>query len=142
MIKKCYRFYIFLLIAVFLMAPQTAIKAGEELINCDIQNGSCTKKAENLSVTLDIKPKPVKAMTDLIFTVTLTEEYKGEVPYIDLGMPGMNMGQNQIQLNRLSGRKFEGKGVIVRCPSGKRIWKADVVIPEKGKVTFIFDVIY
>ena len=37
---------------------------------------------------------------------------------------------------------YRGEGVIVRCPSGRRTWKAKVTIPDVGSVEFVFDVIY
>jgi hypothetical protein len=114
----------------------------ESSITCDIQKGPCTKELAGLTVTLDILPKPVTAMKDLKFQVTLTGEKKTGAPCIDLGMPGMDMGPNRVELKRLKDDVFEGQGVIVRCPSGRRTWKATVTLPETGKVEFVFDVIY
>ena len=37
---------------------------------------------------------------------------------------------------------YEGRGVIVRCPSGRRIWQATITLPDVGRINFIFDVIY
>jgi hypothetical protein len=114
----------------------------ENAINCDIQQRPCTKELAGMTVTLDILPKPVKAMKDLKFQVTLSGGKTTVPPYIDLGMPGMNMGPNRVELRPLKGNLYEGQGVIVRCPSGRRTWKATVTLPEAGKVEFVFDVIY
>jgi hypothetical protein len=95
-----------------------------------------------MTVTLDVLPKPVKAMTDLKFQVRVSGEKKGAAPFIDLGMPGMDMGPNRIELRPARDNVYEGQGVIVRCPSGRRTWKATVTLPEVGKVEFVFDVIY
>lgn len=111
-------------------------------INCDIQNQACTQTISGTTVTLDVQPKPVKAMEDLAFQVTLAGNSNTEVPFIDLGMPGMNMGKNHVDLKKIGPNKYQGTGVIVRCPSGKTIWRATVTIPQTGKVSFIFDVIY
>lgn len=113
-----------------------------KMINCDIHHGSCSQKLQNSYVILDISPKPVKAMTDLTFTVTLTGEQGASEPFIDLGMPGMKMGPNRVFLKSNGKGVYSGTGTIVRCPSGKRIWKATVTVPDKGSVEFIFDVIY
>ena len=43
-----------------------------KMINCDIHHGTCTQKLQGTDIILDISPKPVKAMTDLKFTITLT----------------------------------------------------------------------
>jgi hypothetical protein len=114
----------------------------EGLINCDIQQGPCTKEFAGMTVTLDILPKPVKAMKDLRFQVTVSGEGRTAAPYVDLAMPGMNMGPNRVELRRVKDNVFEGQGVIVRCPSGRRTWIAAVTLPEVGKVEFVFDVIY
>jgi len=111
-------------------------------VNCDMQHGPCTKELAGMTVTLDILPKPVKAMRDLKFQVTLSGGKITAFPFIDLGMPGMDMGPNRVELRPVKDNVYEGQGIIVRCPSGRRIWKATVTLPEVGKVGFVFDVIY
>jgi hypothetical protein len=112
------------------------------LITCDIQKGPCSREVAGVTVTLDILPKPVKAMEDLIFQVTVSGAKPVRPAHIDLTMPGMNMGPNRVELRRVKVNGYEGQGVIVRCPSGRRTWKAIVTLPETGKVEFVFDVIY
>ena len=111
-------------------------------INCDIQYSSCTQTISNTTVMLDISPKPVKAMEDLTFQVTVKGDLAVKNPFIELDMPGMNMGPNRVRLKPVGGDLFEGKGIIVRCPSGKTVWRAMINIPGIGTVDFIFDVIY
>ena len=118
------------------------IYAGESQINCSLHDGACSLSLPGLEVTLDIRPKPVKAMQDLVFKVSLAGEGSDQAPYIDLEMPGMKMGPNRVILEKISRTVYEGKGVIVRCPSGSRTWQATVTVPGKGKADFIFDVIY
>lgn len=120
----------------------SADSGSESSMTCDIQKGPCSKELAGLKVTLDILPKPVTAMRDLKFRVTLTGEKKAGIPSIDLGMPGMNMGPNRVELKRVKDNVFEGQGVIVRCPSGRRTWKATITLPQTGKVEFVFDVVY
>ncbi|MBP1740226.1 MAG: hypothetical protein H6Q48_2519 [Deltaproteobacteria bacterium] len=116
--------------------------ASGSLVNCEIQRGPCTQELAGMAVTLDILPRPVKAMKDLKFQVTLSGGKPTAAPYIDLGMPGMNMGPNRVELRGVSDNVYEGQGILVRCPSGRRTWKATVTLPEVGKVEFVFDVIY
>jgi hypothetical protein len=96
------------------------------------------------SITLEVDPKPVKAMTDLQFTIILSGTFYEEVKaaYIDLGMPGMQMGPNRVMLQSVRPGVYEGHGIIVRCPSGRRIWQATVTVPDIGQAVFIFDVVY
>ena len=110
--------------------------------NCDIQAGACVQPLGGGSVTLEILPRPVKAMTDLTFIVTLQGLAPGEGPAIDLEMPGMSMGPNHVTLERTPDGVYTGRGVIVRCPSGRTLWAADVTIPGAGISVFTFNVIY
>jgi hypothetical protein len=113
-----------------------------KMTNCDVHKGTCTQKLQNTDIILDISPKPVRAMTDLKFTITLTSKQGVSEPFIDLGMPGMKMGPNRVLLKSNGEGVYSGTGTIVRCPSGKRIWQATVTVPDMGSVEFIFDVIY
>ena len=136
------------LLTAFLLAVPGRISAGDKyqkLINCDLHTGACTRTlAAGIAVTLEVTPQPIKAMQDLSFKIKLKGEQSTapKAPYIDLGMPGMKMGPNRVQLKPAGTDTYEGRGVIVRCPSGRRTWQATVVIPGVGQTDFIFDVIY
>jgi hypothetical protein len=119
-----------------------ADQSPESLINCDIQHGPCTRDLAGRTVTLEILPKPVKTMTDLTFILTVSGKNLAGDPTIDLGMPGMTMGPNRVELRHVRDNVFEGQGIVVRCPSGRRTWRASVTLPEAGKVEFVFDVLY
>ena len=112
------------------------------VIDCDIQHGPCTKHLVGRDVTLDILPKPVRAMKDLTFRLTVGGKKLSANPTMDLSMPGMNMGPNRVELRPEKDHLYEGHGIIVRCPSGRRTWKATVTLPDSGIVEFVFDVIY
>ena len=117
-------------------------KEGQQPGECDVHHTSCTKPLPGCDVTLDITPKPVKAMKALTFRVALSGKKPSALPFIDLGMPGMDMGRNRVQLKPVGEGTYEGSGIIVRCPSGRRTWKAVVTLPDMGTVEFVFDVIY
>ncbi|MBL7180334.1 MAG: hypothetical protein ABIK98_00050 [Pseudomonadota bacterium] len=131
-----------LLMAANVVAAQAAETDHLSRVNCNIHESACTQELSSMKVVLDISPKPVKAMTDLLFRLTLTGKQPAEAPYIDLGMPGMKMGPNRVNLKHRKEGVYEGTGIIVRCPSGKRVWKATVTVPGQGAVEFVFDVIY
>ncbi len=116
--------------------------AAESTINCDMHKGVCLQSSGNLTVSLEIVPRPVKAMQDLVFKVSIKGAPPAKHPHIDLGMPAMKMGPNQVSLKPTGPGTYEGTGVIVRCPSGKRTWFANVIVPGSGEVKFIFNVIY
>ncbi len=133
-------FSIALLISLNGSAPDIA--AADERPNCDMDKGPCSGKTGDGEITLDITPKPVKAMEALIFTVVLKDIGNQKKLLLDLGMPGMYMGRNRIILKKNGAGKYTGKGVIPRCPSGRRLWRATVDIPATGKVDFFFYVSY
>ncbi len=113
------------------------------IVNCDIQTGACIQKVEGRAITLDIWPRPVKAMQDLTFRVTIEPQpILSSPPSIRLNMPAMDMGPNLVRMERTAPGTYEGKGVIVRCRSGIRTWIATVQAPGLQPVDFIFDVIY
>ena len=130
---------IVLLSANLLPASDSKSSAG---VNCDIQHNACKKQLSDCTITFDVNPKPVKAMKDLIFRISLSGRQPNAAPYIDLGMPGMDMGPNRVILKHAGNGIYEGKGIIVRCPSGRRIWSAKVTVPGIGMTEFIFDVVY
>ena len=123
-------------------AVSTSVLAAELQINCDAHSSVCLQSLGDRAVSLEISPQPVKAMQDLIFKVSISGDPLSIPPYIDLGMPGMKMGPNRVLLKRTGQGLYEGRGVIVRCPSGRRTWFANVTILGSGEVKFIFDVIY
>ncbi len=134
-------------LTVLLLTVPGGANAGDkyrEMINCDLHRGVCTQNLAGSAVTLTVAPRPVKAMQDLFFRVTLDGKLPPNtaLPYIDLGMSGMNMGPNRVQLKPAGNAAYEGRGVIVRCPGGRRTWQATVTIPDVGQAEFIFDVIY
>jgi hypothetical protein len=119
-----------------------AASASDAEINCDVHKGVCSQSLGNHTISLEITPRPVKAMQDLVFKVSISGNPPSISPYIDLGMPAMKMGPNRVLLKPADQGHYEGKGVIVRCKSGRRTWFANVIIPEAGEVKFVFDVIY
>lgn len=135
------------LVAACLLAatPASAVDRDRtgSMANCDIQKGPCEKDVAGVQVTLDVTPRPVQAMRDLTFRVTVSDFGKLSAnPYIDLNMPAMDMGPNQVTLKDLGNGVFEGSGVIVRCRSGRKTWRARVTLPGLGRADYVFDVVH
>ncbi len=136
--------FLLLIPTAFFPVDSQAVDKYQHLVNCELHSGTCTQQLQGTDVRLEVEPRPVKAMTDLLFRVSLTGKFANpeKAPFIDLGMPGMNMGPNQVLLKPVGLSVYEGAGVIVRCPSGRKIWQATVTLPDVGAVRFVFDVIY
>jgi len=132
-------FTFFLLIIMLSTVP---VFAGSAAINCQAHKGPCNLPLGKETITLEITPRPVTAMQDSFFKITITGNQPAKTPYLDLGMPAMKMGPNRATLKADSNGNYTGKGVIVRCKSGRRTWFANVVVPGAGEAKFVFDVVY
>jgi hypothetical protein len=87
-------------------------------------------------VELDITPRPPRAMAELTFTARVMrgdDAVEDADVVVELTMPGMYMGDNRIALAPQGGGVYRGIGTVVRCPSGRRQWQADVAArPRDG----------
>ncbi|MBF0557602.1 MAG: hypothetical protein HQL08_02355 [Nitrospirae bacterium] len=110
--------------------------------DCDINRAACKKISGDTEIMFDVNPKPVKAMRELNFTVVLKGGTSPDQVFVTLVMPGMYMGENQVVLHKASEYAYTGKGIIPKCRSGKRLWRATVETPEGKKVDFLFSITY
>ena len=116
--------------------------SADTLTDCAINAGPCAKEigTEKIQVVFDIISKPVTSMKRLLFSVDLMEP---DEPVTDadltvvLTMPGMFMGVNRLALKQMENGRYEGKGIIPICPSGKKIWMADIGIKSKDKISSV-----
>lgn len=138
--KKCIAVFSLVLCA-FLILKDDALGAVKDAPDCEIDKGPCSKTIGKMRIVIDIAPKPVKAMAELAFTVTIAGNAAPPPELIlTLGMPGMYMGSNRVILRRGRNATYTGKGIIPRCPSGSRVWMATVDIRGSEKGRFTFDV--
>ena len=80
-------------------------------------------------------------MQELTFTLTVQPcETLPASLLLDLSMPGMMMGKNQVTLLKKSNCIYEGKGVIVRCMSGRTLWRVTIISDELHNPAFTFNV--
>ena len=86
----------------------------QQPVPCDAHNGPCTGYLAGSKVSLEVSPRPVKAMRDLKFTLSLTGGKPIKNPRIDLSMPKMDMGRNRVNLKPIGESVFQGTGTIVR----------------------------
>ena len=110
--------------------------------DCDINMAACKKNSRGAEIMFDITPKPVKAMRELTFTVTLKNSAASGKIIVALGMPDMYMGENKVVLKRSEKDTYSGKGIIPKCSSGMRLWRATVETPEGKKADFLFSINY
>jgi len=119
-----------------LRPPEPKRAAG---VDCDIDRGPCQKDGPgDLRIRLELGPRPLKTLADLEITVSV---WRGAVPVADriaevsFSMPGMYMGDNRTRLAVVGGGVYRGKGLLVRCPSGTRVWAAEVALTPRQPAT-------
>ncbi len=110
---------------------------------CDFRDGSCTRMVDSLKVTISVEPAPPVPMKETVFIVKIEgKEILSENLIMNLTMPGMYMGKNQIVLRRVAANFFMGSGVIPVCPEGGTFWNAEVFLSPGETVRFGFNVKY
>jgi hypothetical protein len=128
-----------LLLFAGLLLPSGLMAATER--KCDINKGPCSITYSRRTIMLNVEPKPVRAMQELSFSVTISpSDSLPDKLLLDLSMPGMQMGNNQVALLKKSGGTWQGKGVIVRCMSGRTLWRAQLLSVELDNPAFLFNV--
>jgi nitrogen fixation protein FixH len=105
---------------------------------CDLGQGPCTRPLpDGAQVTLDLGPRPLRTMQDLSVRASVAwpahpeRARESTASPVDLAvafsMPGMEMGQNRARL-RTTPDGWQGTAVLVRCPSGRKGWIAEVTV--------------
>jgi hypothetical protein len=103
---------------------------------CDLGAGSCSATVAGRTVTVQLAPRPLRTMRELQVTVTVRDAAGAPVDgaHVAVGfeMPGMEMGENVVVLDGAGAGRYAGKGVIVRCVSGRRDWQARILVAPPG----------
>ena len=108
---------------------------------CKFEEGPCIKRLNSHELILEVRPAPPQAFKELKFILSVRgRNISSEELLIDLTMPGMFMGKNQVRLKRQGNNIYTGIGVIPRCPSGKTLWQAEVILPGGDAIAFRFHV--
>jgi hypothetical protein len=122
--------------------PQREVPAAAA--RCAPDEGPCTVAGPgNLLLRLEISPRPVRTLKDLLFRLEARRDGRpvgDDSVALDLRMPGMAMGVNRVLLARVGAGLYEGRGAIVRCPSGGRAWEAALSSPSIPGVAVAFEV--
>jgi nitrogen fixation protein FixH len=102
---------------------------------CDVGRAPCAADAGGTRLSLELAPRPVRALADLAATVTVTREgtpVEGAEVSLELSMPGMYMGENRAALRPDGAGRYAGRAVVLRCASGRTDWVAEVVARLPG----------
>ncbi len=100
---------------------------------CDLAAGPCTRPLEGGGeVVVEIGPRPIRTMREITVRVEVRSTPNPTGVAVSFSMPGMEMGENRVVLDRTGEGAFEGKAVLVRCPSGRRDWRVEVDVAGPG----------
>jgi hypothetical protein len=100
---------------------------------CDLGTAPCAQRVPvgegGAMATLEVTPRPVRAMRDLDFTLRITPPTAvgARTFALMLEMSGMYMGENVVALSAAGDGVFRGKGVVVRCSAGRRDWSVQLL---------------
>ena len=86
---------------------------------CNFHRAACTASLPQTTVTLDILPKPVKTMRPLTFVLNISGRQPASLPYIDLGMPGMDMGPNRVSMKGTGRGQYRGRESSCVVPAAR-----------------------
>lgn len=101
---------------------------------CDVGRSPCARALPGGGeVTLELAPRPLATMKELAVRVELAGgAAEGTAVGVSFSMPRMTMGENRSRLARTAPGRYEGRAVLVRCPSGSRAWEAEVQVTSPG----------
>lgn len=101
---------------------------------CDLRASACTLPlGGGGEVTLDLSPRPLRTMRELAVRAEVRGAGdEGDAVLVSFEMEGMRMGEDVARLAPAGKGTFEGRAVLVRCPSGRRDWTAAVRVERAG----------
>jgi nitrogen fixation protein FixH len=101
---------------------------------CDLAAAPCATEAGGLAIALDLG-RALVTMKDLPIGVEVRRAgapVEGAVVEVAFAMKDMNMGENRVALLAAGPGRYAGKGVLVRCGSGRKDWIASVTVRVPG----------
>jgi hypothetical protein len=100
---------------------------------CRLDLGPCTAAlGAGMEVTLELSPRPLRTMRELSVVARVRGAPPDAAVEVSFEMKGMDMGRNRARLAPAGQGRFAGTGVLVRCPSGRKDWMAEVAVSAPG----------
>lgn len=87
------------------------------------------------TVALDLGPRPLRTMADLRVEAEVRDAQGRPLDAavsVAFAMRGMYMGENRVALAPAGPGRRAGRAVLVRCPSGRKDWTAQVTVARAG----------
>ena len=121
-----------------LLYPEVAISVAVDS-SCDLHQGPCiTKLKDGRQVNFSIEPRPIPLVQPLKLQVELVG-MEAESVAVDINGVDMNMGINRPQLQRESGQRYSGEGMLSVCIRDSMEWEAKVLLDtDEGLISVPF----
>jgi hypothetical protein len=103
---------------------------------CDLGASPCTRPLADLELTLEVTPRPPRAMSELAVEGRLSRKgapVDGAEVVLSFAMRGMDMGKNASRLGGAGNGRYRGKAVLVRCHAGRRDWVVTAAVKHGGE---------
>ncbi|HSN90581.1 MAG TPA: FixH family protein [Anaeromyxobacteraceae bacterium] len=103
---------------------------------CDAGASPCARPLPGGGqVVLDLGPRPLRTMREIEVRVEVRPPGRAAERRVSVSfeMAGMKMGENRVALAPAGPGRFAGKAVLVRCPSGRKDWVAEVEVSAPGQ---------
>lgn len=102
-------------------------------VGCDAGARPCIAALEGGGeVSLDVGPRPLRTMRELSVRAEARGVPAGSRVRVAFTMDGMWMGENAVALAEAAPGRHEGRAVLVRCPTGRKDWTAEVTVAPPG----------
>lgn len=102
---------------------------------CDLAAGPCTVELGGAAVTLELSPRPPRPLAELRVVADVRAggaPVEGAELTVRFGMKGMEMFPADARLAPAGPGRYQGKAVLVRCPSGRTDWTATLSLARPG----------
>lgn len=106
---------------------------------CDLQSDKCSVRfSNNTAVTINITPKPVKALSPLAFDVRTSNDVFSNLSIQVTGI-NMNMGNTQFPIPKTAAQQFAGDGILPICTQSTMLWRIRAIFTNSQGQQFAAD---
>ena len=98
--------------------------------NCDLHEGPCKISLEDgTSFNLEVFPKEIPLMKPVRFKIT-SEKYNENNIVLEVYAKNMNMGTQNIKLEKIKENEYESTVILPTCIRGNMKWNADIILDK------------
>lgn len=95
--------------------------------NCQLHQQACISRYQNITLTLDITPKPIPIAKQLNISAQITGTTPTQVQ-LDINGSNMYMGYNRITLKQQTDGNWTGKSLLAFCTTDAMQWQLTLLV--------------